>query len=151
MIIKRAPNHVPDHVLYPFTFLLLLPNEVVSTCLSIWCLLLIMSVNILRPKQDGRYFVDDVLKCIFLNENVWISFKMSLNCVPNGPINNITVLIQLMAWRRPGDKPLFELMLVFIPTHKCVTRLQWVNNLAKSFSLYSIGQTNLSSFDKYHD
>ena len=27
-------------------------------------------VNILRPRQDGRYFADDVSKCIFLNENV---------------------------------------------------------------------------------
>ena len=31
-----------------------------------------------------------------------------------------------MAWRRPGDKPLSEPMLVFVPTHICVTRPQWV-------------------------
>ena len=29
-----------------------------------------------------------------------------------------------MAWRRPGDKPLSEPMLVFVPTHICVTRPQ---------------------------
>ena len=28
--------------------------------------------------------------------------------VPNGPISNIPVLVQIMAWRRPGDKPLSE-------------------------------------------
>ena len=35
-----------------------------------------------------------------------------------------------MAWRRPGDKPLSEPMMVRLPTHICVTRPQWVNNKA---------------------
>ena len=34
-----------------------------------------------------------------------------------------------MAWRRQGDKPLSEPMMVSLPTHVCVTRPQWVNNL----------------------
>ena len=71
----------------------------------------------LRPRQDGRYFADDVLKCFFLNENVWISLKIPLKLVPKGPINNILALVQIMAWRRPGDKPLSEPMLVFVLTH----------------------------------
>ena len=82
--------------------------------------------NTLRPRQDGRYFADDVLKCIFLNENVWISLKIPLKFVSKGPINNIQELVQIMAWRRPGDKPLSEPMLVFVPTHICVTRPQWI-------------------------
>ena len=32
-----------------------------------------------------------------------------------------------MPWRRSGDKPLFEPMMVRLPTHICVTRPQWVN------------------------
>ena len=76
----------------------------------------------LRPRQDGRYFADDVLKCIFLNENVWISLKIPPKFVPRSPINNIRALVQIMAWRRPGDKPLAEPMLVFVPKHICVTR-----------------------------
>ena len=32
-----------------------------------------------------------------------------------------------MAWRRPGDKPLSEPMMVRLPTHICVTRPQWFN------------------------
>ena len=80
----------------------------------------------LRPRQDGGYFAVDVLKCIFLNENVWISLKIPLKFVPSGPFNNIRALVQMMAWRRPGDKPLSEPMLVFVPTHICVTRPQWV-------------------------
>ena len=65
--------------------------------------------------------------CILLNEHVWITIKNSLKFVPEGPINNIPALVQIMAWRRPGDKPLSEPMLVSLPTHICVTRLQWVN------------------------
>ena len=84
-------------------------------------------INTLRPRQDGRYFADDVLKCIFLNENVWISLKIPLKLVPSGPINNIPALVQIMAWHRPGDKPLSESMLVFVPTYICVTPPQWVN------------------------
>ena len=34
---------------------------------------------------------------------------------------------QLMAWCRPGDKPLSEPMMVRLPTHICITRSQWVN------------------------
>ena len=33
-----------------------------------------------------------------------------------------------MAWRRPGDKPLSEPMMVRLPTHICVTRPQWVKD-----------------------
>ena len=32
-----------------------------------------------------------------------------------------------MAWRRPGDKPLSEPMMVSLPMHICITRPQWVN------------------------
>ena len=54
-------------------------------------------INILRPKQNGRYFPDDICKCIFLNETVWISIKISLKFVPDGPINNIPAIVQMMA------------------------------------------------------
>ena len=36
--------------------------------------------------------------------------KISLKFAPMGPINNILALVQIMAWRRPGDKPLSESM-----------------------------------------
>ena len=62
--------------------------------------------NTLRPTQNGRHFADGIFKCFFLNENVWISIDILLKFVPKGPINNIPALVQIMAWRRPGDKPL---------------------------------------------
>ena len=81
-------------------------------------------VNTLRPRQNGRHFADDVFKCIFLNENVWILLKSSLKFVPKGQINNTPSLVQIMAWRRPGDKSLSEPMMVGLRTHICVTRPQ---------------------------
>ena len=51
-------------------------------------------------------------KCIFVNENVWTSIKISMKFVPTGLINNIPALVQIMAWRRLGDKPLSEAMMV---------------------------------------
>ena len=85
--------------------------------------------NTLRPRQNGRHFADDIFKCIFLNENVWIPIKFSLKFDPKGPINYIPAFVQIMAWRRPGDKPLSETMMVRLLTHICVTRPQWVNQI----------------------
>ena len=54
---------------------------------------------------------DDNFKCIFLNENYRIPIRISLKFVPTSPIDNKPALVQVMAWRRTGDKPFHELML----------------------------------------
>ena len=73
-------------------------------------------------------FADDTFKCIFLNENWLISIKISLKFILNGPIGNISALVQIMAWRRPGDKPLSEPMLPrFTDAYICSTRGRPVN------------------------
>ena len=77
----------------------------VQITVSISCL------NSLRQRKNRRHFADNVFKCNFLNENVWIPIKMSLKFVPKGPINNIPALVQKMAWRQTGDKPLSEPMM----------------------------------------
>ena len=38
-------------------------------------------------------FADVIFKCIFLNENVWILIKISLNFVSKGSINHIQALV----------------------------------------------------------
>ena len=100
------------------------------TYLHLWYCSRWMSVclNTLRPRQNGRHFPDDILKCIFLNENIWIAIKISLQFIPTVPINNIPALVQIMAWRRPGVKPLSETMLASLLRHICVTRPQWVKS-----------------------
>ena len=67
--------------------------------------------NTSRPRQNGRHFADDTFKRIFVNENVRILIEISPKFVPKGPIDNIPALVQIMAWRRPGDKPLSEPMM----------------------------------------
>ena len=84
------------------------------------------SINTLRPGQHGWHFPGNFFKCIFVNENMRISIKISLKFIPKGPVTNIPALVQIMAWRRPGDKPLFEPLMVRLSTHMCVTRPQWV-------------------------
>ena len=67
-------------------------------------------INPLRPRQNDRPFPDDIFKCIFLNENEWISIKISMN---NNP-----AIVKIMVWRHaPGDKPLAEPMMVSLLTH----------------------------------
>ena len=82
--------------------------------------------NTLRPRQNDRHLADDIFKCIFLTENVWISIDISLKFVPKVQINNIPALVQIMAWCRPGNKLLSEPMMLSLLTHICVTRPQWV-------------------------
>ena len=84
-------------------------------------------VNTLRPRQNGCHFADAIFKCIFLNENVWIPIEILLKFVPKELINNIPALVHIMAWSRPGDKPLSESMMVSLLTHVCFTRPHWVN------------------------
>ena len=89
--------------------------------------------NTLMLRQNGHHFSDDIFKCIFLNEKVWILIKISLKFVPKGPINNIPALVQIMAWRRSGDKPLSEPVMVSLLTYMCVTLPQWVKSIYHNF------------------
>ena len=79
-------------------------------------------INTLRPRQNGRHVASDSFKCIFLNENVWILFRISLKFIPMGPNYNISALS--------------EQMMVWLPTHICVSRPQWVR---ASYGGYEVG------------
>ena len=50
-------------------------------------------LNSLRPRLNRRPFADDILKCIFFNENEWILPRISLKFVPKVRINNIPALV----------------------------------------------------------
>ena len=52
---------------------------------------------------------------------IWHGMEQWKNC------HNIPALVQIMAWRRPGDKPLSEPMMGSLLAHICVARPQWVN------------------------
>ena len=69
----------------------------VATVLSTYpCIPSCLWVNTLRPRQNGCYFPDNIFKCIFLNENIWILLKISLKFVPKVWINNISALVLIM-------------------------------------------------------
>ena len=103
-------------------------------------------INTLRPRQNGCLFADNTFKRIFLNENIRISIKISLKFVPKVRINNIPALVQIMAWRRPGDKPLSEPMMVSVLTKFSVSRglYQQSGRSPKVVALFSA--TNFSSY-----
>ena len=63
-------------------------------------------LNTLRPTQNWRYFTNDI----------------ALKFVPKVWIDNIPALVKIMAWHRPGDKPLSQPVLVSLLTHICITR-----------------------------
>ena len=54
---------------------------------------------------------DDISKCLFLYENDIIPILISLKCVPGSQSDNRLALVEVMAWRWTGHKPLHELML----------------------------------------
>ena len=82
--------------------------------------------NTLRPRHSGRHFADSTFKCVLWDENIGISINIYLNFVPKGQIGGIPALVQMIDWRRPGDKPLSDPVMVRLPMHICVTSLQWV-------------------------
>ena len=90
------------------------------------------TINTLRPRRNGQHFADDLCKhnilqwkCLDFNYNV-------LNCVLKDKINNILALVQVMTWRRSGDEPLFELMMVSLLSLISVAQPQWINGLNNS-------------------
>ena len=79
--------------------------------MTIWHSVCPRSINTLRLRQNGRHVIDDIFKYIFLNENVWIPIKISLKFVAKGLVDNILALVQIMACRLDGAKPLSEPMM----------------------------------------
>ena len=62
--------------------------------------------------QNGRHFTDDIFRSNFINEKLCILIKISLMVVPKGLIDSKSALVQVAAWRRTGDTPLPEEVLI---------------------------------------
>ena len=116
-------------------FVMYIPSNMLRDLL---CFVLLWLINTLRPRQNGRHFPDDIFKSIFLNGNVWISIKIPMEFFARGPNINIPALVQIMAWRRPGDNPLSEPMTIILLRHICVTRSWLVDQV--SFLLWNLDQ-----------
>ena len=64
------------------------------------------SINSPPAGQNGCHFADDSF-----NEKFCISIQISLRYIGKSPTDNKAALVQVMAWRWTGDKPLSEPML----------------------------------------
>ena len=84
------------------------PKMVPTNPTGSWTIKYINILNTLRPRQNGRHFADDIFKCIFLNENVWIPIEISLKFVPKGHYLNQWWLVY---WRIYASFGLNELII----------------------------------------
>ena len=78
--------------------------------------------NTSRPRQNCP---DHISKCISPMKNVFILIEITLKCWC--PIGNTPVLVQIMAGRQIGDKPLSKWRASLL-TYICVIRARWVNH-----------------------
>ena len=80
-------------------------------------LVILFHTEHIEAESKWTPFCRQYLQMHFLNENVWISSTISQRFVSKGLINNILALVQIMAWHRLGDKPLYEPVIVRLLTH----------------------------------
>ena len=59
----------------------------------IWTIVISRDTQHNEAEKNVQHFPDAIFKCIFLNENLSISIKISLKFVPWGPINNIATSV----------------------------------------------------------
>ena len=100
------------------------------------------------PPTPLTKYIFNIFVIIFVNEKFCILIRISMKFIPKDRIYNSSLLVQIMAWRWPGDKPLFEPMMVNLLTPICVTRSPWVNSLTCRLgdglqSLISNSQTHI--------
>ena len=80
----------------------------------------------------GQDTMAAIFQMTFSNALSWMKMykfrvRFHWNLFPRVGLTIFRALVQIMAWRRSGDKPLSEPVLVSLLTHICVTRPQWVN------------------------
>ena len=59
-----------------------------------------MCHNTSKPRQNGRYFAEDLFECVSLCEGRYNLIQNSLKVVPSGPIASISALFKTMAPNR---------------------------------------------------
>ena len=75
---------------------------------------------ILRPRQNGRHFADDILNAFSWMKTIFYFDSNILKFVPRGPAHDKSSLVQVTAWHR------------LAPSHYLKQR--WLNSLPHLFS-----------------
>ena len=78
---------------------------------------------LISPGQNGRHFADHIFRCIFINEKFWLGIHWCLFLRSNW------ALVQVMAWRRTGVKPIPEPMLAQFTDAYMRHKGRWVDML----------------------
>ena len=92
-IILRLVSHIQTCVSI-FKSVYMCASTCVSGCYWVHC------IWFLHRNCCGRHFADDILRCIFLNENDCILIQIWLKLIPNLLINNIPALLQFVTCDR---------------------------------------------------
>ena len=97
------------------------------------------NVNTLRPRQDGRHFSDDVFKCIYFNENAWISIKILLKFCSQDSNDG------LVNWCIYASLGLNELNASGSShyCHRTIFFLKWISHIRKKTLRFSHCNSNL--------
>ena len=86
-----------------------------------------LGLNVLTLLPQHK-MATDIFKSFSWMKSFLISIPISPKFVPNGPIVNKSALVQVMAWRRTGDKPLPDPINVDpVHWHICSSRGKWVD------------------------
>ena len=72
-----------------------------------------MGLTHLPLNRMATILSNNICKGIFVNENDKIPIQITLKFALSSPIDIKTALVQVMAWRRIGDKPLSETTLTW--------------------------------------
>ena len=67
--------------------------------------------------KNRHHSAYDIFKVIFHNQNLHMLVKISLKFDLNGSIDNKPSVVWTMAWHWTGNMPLFEPMMLSLPTH----------------------------------
>ena len=86
------------------------------------------NLNILRPRQNGHQFAEDIYTLIPFHQN-YLYFNFTEKCSKSLVVNK-PGLVQIMAWRWTGTSHYLDKWWPSLLTRICVTRLRWVNLLA---------------------
>ena len=98
----------------------------------IWNINNTFMINTLSPRRNGHNFPDDIFKGICLHENDELRLRFHWRLFLSFQSSIFATLVQTIAWRWPGDKPLSEAMVVSLLAHVHYTRPQWVNSISLS-------------------
>ena len=104
-------------------------------------------INTLRPRKIAvisQVTYSNQIKSNQIKSNQKSNHKISLKFVPYIQINNITALIQIMAWHRSGNKPLSASMMVSLLMHVCITRSQRVKDEKKTIIVNVLWLKNIT-------